>query len=99
MSRNLQPLSLTILGKEYKIACEPEERDNLIRSAQEIDEQMRKIRDSGKVIGADRIAVVTALNLAHELRSMKNQNASLTKSLNECMGKMLHKIEKVLETK
>lgn len=97
MNRNLQPLSLTIMGKEYKIACEPEERDNLIRSAQEIDEQMRKIRDSGKVVGPDRIAVMTALNLAHELRSMKNQNAILTQSLKECMGNMLHKIEKVLE--
>jgi cell division protein ZapA len=87
------------MGKEYKIACEPEERDNLIRSAQEIDEQMRKIRDSGKIVGPDRIAVMTALNLAHELRAMKNQNAILTRSLNECMGNMLHKIEKVLENK
>ncbi|MGZ8165921.1 MAG: cell division protein ZapA [Methylobacter sp.] len=97
MNRNLQPLSLTIMGKEYKIACEPEERNNLIRSAQEIDEQMRKIRDSGKIVGPDRIAVMTALNLAHELRSIKEQNAILTQNLHACMAKMLHKIEKVLE--
>jgi cell division protein ZapA len=97
MNRNLQPLSLTIMGKEYKIACEPEERNNLIRSAQAIDEQMRKIRDSGKIVGPDRIAVMTALNLAHELRSTKEQNAILTQNLNACMAKMLHKIEKVLE--
>jgi cell division protein ZapA len=97
MSKNSLPVSVTILGKEYKIACEPEERDNLIRSALDLDGQMRKMRDSGKVNGPDRIAVMAALNLAHELQVLKNQNAVLSQSLSECLTNMLHKIENVLE--
>lgn len=97
MKENLQPVSLTIMGKDYKIACDPDERDDLIDSAQELDQKMRKIRDSGRVNGADRIAVMTALNLAHELRLLKNQNALLTQSLSESLANMSHKIENVLE--
>ena len=67
MSKPVQPVSLNILGKEYKIACAKEEQEALIHSAQELDKQMRKIRDTGKVSGADRIAVLAALNLAHDL--------------------------------
>lgn len=97
MKKNLQPVSLSIMGKDYKIACDPDEKDDLIDSAQELDKKMRKIRDSGRVSGADRIAVMTALNLAHELRVMKNQNEMLTQSLNESLANMSHKIENVLE--
>jgi len=85
------------MGKEYKIICEPEEQDELIFSAQQLDIQMRKIRDSGKINGPDRIAVMTALNLAHELQVLKNQNALLKQRLHECMTGIGNKIENVLE--
>lgn len=97
MSNKTLPVTVVIMGKEYKIACEPEERDNLIRSASQLDEQMRKMRDSGKVAGPDRIAVMAALNLAHELQVLKNQNVILSQSLSECLTGMLRKIENVLE--
>ena len=45
MSQKPQPVSLTIMGKEYKIVCEPDEQDDLIRSAQQLDAQMRKMRE------------------------------------------------------
>jgi cell division protein ZapA len=86
-----------IMGKEYRIACDPEEQDDLIHSAQQLDVQMRKMRDSGKITGPDRIAVMAALNLAHELQMMKNQNSLLNQRLSECLTKMSHKIENVLE--
>jgi cell division protein ZapA len=85
------------MGKEYRIACDPEEQDDLIHSAQQLDVQMRKMRDSGKITGPDRIAVMAALNLAHELQMMKSQNALLNQRLSECLTKMSHKIENVLE--
>ena len=98
MSQKPQPpVSLTIMGKEYKIACELDEQDDLIRSAHQLDIQMRKMRDAGKVSGSDRIAVMAALNLAHELQLMKTQNAQLNKNLNECLAKLSKKIETVLE--
>ena len=97
MNQKPQPVSLIIMGKEYRIACDPEEQDDLIHSAQQLDVQLRKMRDSGKITGPDRIAVMAALNLAHELQMMKNQNALLNQRLSECLTKMNHKIENVLE--
>ena len=97
MNKKPQPVSLIIMGKEYRIACDPEEQDDLIHSAQQLDVQMRKMRDSGKITGPDRIAVMAALNLAHELQIMKSQNAMLNQRLSECLTKMSHKIENVLE--
>jgi cell division protein ZapA len=97
MNQKIQPISLIIMGKEYKIACDLEERDTLIRSAQQLDEQMRKMRDSGKISGPDRIAVMAALNLSHELEVVKNQNAALSQRLTECLEHMRNKIENVLE--
>jgi cell division protein ZapA len=97
MNNKPQPVSLIIMGKEYKIACDPEEQDDLIHSAQQLDVQLRKMRDSGKITGPDRIAVMAALNLAHELQIMKNQNAILNQRLSECLAKMSHKIENILE--
>jgi cell division protein ZapA len=85
------------MGKEYKIACNPDEQNDLIQSAAHLDQQMCQMRDSGRVAGADRIAVMAALNLAHELQVMKNQNAQLNQTLSECLAKMSHKIENVLE--
>ena len=99
MSQKPQPVSLNIMGKEYKIVCEPDEQDDLIRSAQQLDAQMRKMRDAGKVSGSDRIAVMAALNLAHELQLMKTQNAQLNRNLNECLARLNQKIENVLEKK
>lgn len=97
MNKKLQPVSLTIMGKEYKIACAADEQNDLIRSAQQLDAQMRQMRDSGKVAGADKIAVMAALNLAHELEQLKSQNAALSPMLSESLAKMTRKIENVLE--
>ena len=97
MNKKSQPVSLTIMGKEYRIACDEEEQDDLIHSAQQLDVQMRKMRDSGKITGPDRIAVMAALNLAHELQMMKNKNAELNRRLSESLAKLSHKIENVLE--
>ncbi len=99
MNKKPQPVSLTIMGKEYRIACDPEEQDSLIHSAQQLDVQMRKMRDSGKINGPDRIAVMAALNLAHELELVKNQNSLLNQKLNECLTKLSQKIENILENR
>ena len=92
-----EAVTLHILGKEYKIACESEERLDLIESAQQLDQQMRQIRDSGKVNGADRIAVMAALNLAHELYAIKNQDGQLQRNFRIALVRMSQKIENVLE--
>ncbi|MBM4207915.1 MAG: cell division protein ZapA [Gammaproteobacteria bacterium] len=97
MSAKTSSVLLIILGKEYKIACDPEEKDLLTRSASELDAQMRKMRDSGKVGNAERIAVMAALNLSHELHSLKNQGSLFNPSWKDCISRMMNKIETVLE--
>lgn len=65
-------LDVTILGREYRVACKPSEREELLRAVAHVDARMREIRDAGRVSGADRIAVMAALNIAHELLRAKH---------------------------
>jgi cell division protein ZapA len=67
MSDEIETLSVHILDKDYQVACPPEEREALLDSARHLDSQMRHIRQSGKVIGIERIAVMAALNITHEM--------------------------------
>jgi cell division protein ZapA len=64
-SRNVS-LDVTIMGREFRIACPENERDGLLRAVGFLDKKMREIRDSGKVIGVERIAIMAALNIAHD---------------------------------
>ncbi|MBA2411244.1 MAG: cell division protein ZapA [Pseudomonadota bacterium] len=63
----MENLSVSILGREYRLACTPDEKEALLKSAQLVDSKMQTIREAGKVMGADRIAVMAALQFAHEL--------------------------------
>ena len=64
---NALPINISILDKEYKIACPSGEQSALLASAEYLDRKMREVRDSGSIIGSERIAVITALNIAHDL--------------------------------
>ena len=60
-------VTIRILEKEYQVACPADEKADLMASAEMLNKKMREIRDSGKVVGLDRVAVMAALNLANEL--------------------------------
>ena len=98
MTEKLIPVSLTIMGKDYKIACTTEEQKSLLESAKLLDEKMREIRDTGKVVGADRIAVMAALNIAHELNQTQRQSNSVDSFLTSHISRLRQKIENVLES-
>jgi cell division protein ZapA len=72
------PVSVRIMDREFRVACPPEERDALIRAAQYLDDQMKQVRESGRLVGIDRIAVVTALNVTHELLAQRQKAVSAT---------------------
>ncbi|GAB5412729.1 MAG: cell division protein ZapA [Congregibacter sp.] len=72
MSKKANTFSVTILDKEYQVACPAEQQADLLLSARHLDEQMRAIRSTGKVIGLERIAVMAALNISHELLQARN---------------------------
>jgi cell division protein ZapA len=70
-------LDVAILGREFKVACKESERTELLEAVAHLDRRMREIRDSGKVSGTDRIAVMAALNIAHELLRARKSSAPL----------------------
>jgi cell division protein ZapA len=62
-----EPLTVKIMDKEYRIACPEEEKDNLRASADLLNEKLDEIKKQGSVIGTERIAIMTALNMSHEI--------------------------------
>lgn len=93
MSKPAEAVAVSILGKEYRIACEPGTEDQLISAARFLDARMREVRSSGKVIGTDRIAVMVALNLAHELLEAKSEKDSAASSANKRLRALRERIE------
>jgi cell division protein ZapA len=67
MNEQFAQVSVRILDKEYQVACPPSERTDLLDSAEALNAKMREIRDSGRIVGLDRIAVMAALNMANDL--------------------------------
>ena len=77
MSDVFAHVTIRILEKEYHVACPTDEKAALMESAELLNSKMREIRDSGKVVGLDRVAVMAALNLANELIRAKGQDEEL----------------------
>jgi cell division protein ZapA len=94
VSKTNQPVvAVSILGKEYRIACEAGAEDELVSAARFLDTRMREVRGTGKVIGTDRIAVMVALNLAHELLKEKSDQDSAASSANKRIRSLRERIE------
>lgn len=91
------PVSVSILGKEYQIACQEQEQEALISSAQLLHNSMEKIRSTGKVVGLDRIAVMAALNLAHDLISLQSQEGSEVDDIGKKIVQMKEKVSAFLD--
>jgi cell division protein ZapA len=64
-------VEVNLLGRSYRVACEDGEREALMQAVAYLDAKMNEIRKAGKVMGAERIAVMAALNVAHELLSVR----------------------------
>ncbi len=64
-------LDVNIMGREFRVACPADEEASLLMSVDYLDRKMREIRDAGKIIGIERIAIMAALNITHELLSSK----------------------------
>ncbi|RMG38350.1 MAG: cell division protein ZapA [Gammaproteobacteria bacterium] len=93
MTSKRQPVSVNILGKEYRIGCEPGEEEALLKAARYLDARMKDIRGTGKVIGTERIAVMAALNLAHELLTRENSADAAASTANKRIRSLRERIE------
>ena len=89
-------LDVSLLGREYKVACKESERSELLDAVALLDRRMREIRDTRKIAGSERIAVMAALNIAHELIDLKQKNMNEGSTVAQHVQMLKHKLEGVL---
>ncbi len=92
MSDAPKPVPVNILDKEYLVACAENERESLFQAAEFLNKRMKQLRDSGKIIGAERIAVMAALNIAHEYQDYRNQKEGYTLNIGASLKRIQSKI-------
>ena len=96
MTEQFAQVSVRILDKEYQVACPPSERTDLLDSAEILNEKMREIRDSGRVVGLDRIAVMAALNMANDLLHAQARDKLLEGDVSDRLKHISDRVESVL---
>ena len=89
-------VGVRILEKEYQVACPVEERSALLDAAEVVNTKMREMRDSGNVVGLDKIAVMTALNLANELQQLRQRDSSTDNGLTGKIKQLRERVETAL---
>jgi len=88
---------VNILDKEYQVACPEGEKPALSRAASELDKRMRAIKSSGSIVGLERIAVMAALNLCHELQKIQKNGSGRDEA--EALERMAKKLEDALDAR
>ncbi len=96
MNDKQKALDVTILGRSYKVTCADDEREALLNAVQYVDHKMNEIRSSGKVGSTERIAVMAALNIAHELLTAKNPDGFDLESVRRRMATMQATLDQAL---
>jgi cell division protein ZapA len=90
-------VSVRILEKEYHVACPANERSDLLDCAELLNAKMREIRDSGKVVGLDRIAVMAALNLANEVLQYRQRDGEMANDVGARLKSLRERVESALQ--
>ena len=92
------PITVQILDKEYRIACPEGEEDALRESANFLNKRILEVRETGKVIGPDRITVMAALNLAHEFLSERSEHQIYTSNINNRVRTLHERIDSAIRS-
>ncbi|MCC8364180.1 cell division protein ZapA [Lysobacter sp. A6] len=93
-----EPVTVRILDREYTVGCEPDERDGLMAAAKILDAKMREVRGGNRMAGVDRIAVLAALNLAHELQQSRSDTERRERDLSRTVGAMQRRLDDLFDT-
>lgn len=88
-----EPVNVKILDREYTVGVEPSEREGLTAAAHLVDSRMREIRGGNRMAAIDRVAVLAALNLAHELLQLKAQADQRDQALGQVLGELNRKLD------
>ncbi len=92
-----EPVSVHILDREYTVGVEPEERSSLMAAAKLLDSKMREVRGGNRMAAVDRVAVLAALNLAHELQQLRDERHSRDRELSRALEDLHRKLDGVLD--
>ena len=92
-----EPFNVRVLDREYTVGVEPDGRDSLVAAAKLLDSRMRDIRGSNRMAAVDRVAVLAALNLAHELQQLRHDNERRDRELTRTVADLQRKLDGVLE--
>jgi len=90
-----EAVTIRILDREYAIGVDPEERDSLLSAAKLLEQRMRDVRGANRMAAIDRVAVLAALNLAHELQQLRSENTSRDRELARTLDDLQRKLEPV----
>jgi cell division protein ZapA len=93
-----EPVSVHLLDREYTVGVEPEERSSLMAAAKLLDSKMREVRGSNRMAAVDRVAVLAALNLAHELQQLRDERHVRERELSRALDELHRKLDGVLDT-
>lgn len=96
MNATVKPITVTIMDKEYVVGCAEDEREALFASAEFLNRKLREQRDGGKVIGSERVAVMAALNIAHEYLDYRRRNDSVATDIGAGIERIQSKIMSAL---
>jgi cell division protein ZapA len=96
MNEPYAQVSVRILDKEYQVACPASERTDLLDSAEILNAKMREIRDSGRIVGLDRIAVMAALNMANDLLHAQARDREIEGDLSDRIRMIADRVESAL---
>lgn len=94
-----QPVSIRLLDREYTVGCEPDERDSLLAAAKLLDSKMREIRGGNRMAALDRVAVLAALNFAHELQQLRDEDEGSNRELARSLGDLQRKLDGLFDTR
>lgn len=93
MSASSEPVNIRILDREYTVGVSPEEREGLLAAARLLENKMREVRGGNRMAAVDRVAVLAALNLAHELQQLREQQQSVDRELSRTLGELNRKLD------
>ena len=94
---NSEAVSIRILDREYTVGVEPDERDSLQAAAKVLDAKMREVRGGNRVAALDRVAVLAALNLAHELQQLRDENGRRDRELTRTLDALQRKLDQFVD--
>lgn len=98
MKTTRESVKVQVMGKDFAVACEPEEKATLLAATQFLDEQIETIQSQGKIVGNERIAIMVAINLASELLELRKTQSS-SNQLNSDIAMLSEKIDLAINSK